>query len=224
MAKSKNRPSRLVHDLSHMNSGHYQMSRSLSHTDLVSHVQVGGTERTPSIRRSNDTVRSSSGNAVLHGIQFGKPSQSGSIPSSNSGNEWKNLLKHTASGGIASALSGGLASIGGIGSLITGIVHLFGGGSKKRTLPPLVEFHLPESQQQTLSVSSKGNRLYQGSMAEATSVRAPGTGIYGNASQLHTSGSLPSAEWIQEQSGHIAEAVKNALLNSSSLNDVIGEL
>ena len=39
-----------------------------------------------------------------------------------------------------------------------------------------------------------------------------------------TSGSLPNAQWIQEQSGQIAEAVKNALLNSSSLNDVIGEI
>jgi hypothetical protein len=224
VAKSKNRSSRLVHDLSHMNSGHDQVSRSLSHTDLVSQLQVGSAERTPSIRGSNDTTRSSSGNSALHSIQFGKPSQSGSKPSSSSGSEWANLLKHTASGGIASALSGGLGSIGGIGSLITGLVHLFGGGGKKKAPPPLVEFHLPASQQQTLSVSSKGNTLYQGSVTEATSVRAPEAGIYGNASQLHTSGSSPSTQWIQEQSGQIAEAVKNALLNSSSLNDVIGEL
>ncbi|MGI8960629.1 MAG: hypothetical protein ACR2IV_12850 [Bryobacteraceae bacterium] len=200
------------------------MSRSLSHTDLVSQLQVGSAERTPSIRGSNDTRRSSSENVALHSIQFGKPSQSSSKPSSSSGNEWTNLLKHTASGGIASALSGGLGSIGGIGSLITGIMHLFGGGGKKRTPPPLVEFHLPASQQQTLTVSSKGSSVHQGSVAEATSVRTPGFGIYGNASQLHTSGSSPSTQWIQEQSGQIAEAVKNALLNSSSLNDVIGEL
>jgi hypothetical protein len=224
VAKSKNRSSRLVHDLSNMHSGHDQLRRSLSHTDLVSQLQLRSAQRTPSIRSSNDTVRSSSENVTLHSIQFGKPSQSGSKPASSSGSEWTNLLKHTASGGIASALSGGLASIGGIGSLITGIAHLFGGGSKKRTPPPLVEFHLPASQQQTLTVSSKGNRVHQGSASEATGVRATGAGIYGNAGQLHTSGSSQGTQWIQEQSGQIAEAVKNALLNSSSLNDVIGEL
>jgi hypothetical protein len=224
VAKSKNRSSRLVPDLSHMNSGHDQVSRALSHTDLVSQLQMGRAERTSSIRGSNDSTRSSSGSIALHSIQFGKPSQSGSKPSPSSGSEWTNLLKHTASGGIASALSGGLASIGGISSLITGIVHLFGGGGKKKAPPPLVEFHLPASQQQTLSISSKGNSVHQGSVAETTSVGAPGAGIYRDASQFHTSGSSPSTQWIQEQSGQIAEAVKNALLNSSSLNDVIGEL
>ncbi|MGI9073051.1 MAG: hypothetical protein ACR2JB_17490 [Bryobacteraceae bacterium] len=185
---------------------------------------MGSAERTPSIRGSNDTTRSSTGYVAPHSIQFGRPSQSTSKPSSSSGSEWTNLLKHTASGGLASALSGGLGSIGGISSLITGIVHLFGGGSKKKTPPPLIEFHLAASQQRTLSVSSKGNSVHQGSVAEVTSVGAPGAGIYGNAGQLHTSGSSPSTQWIQEQSGQIAEAVKNALLNSSSLNDVIGEL
>ena len=224
MAKSKNRSSRLVRDLSHMNSGHDQVSRSLSHTDLVSQLQAGSAGRTPSIGASNDTTRGSSGSVGLHSIQFGRPSQSGSKAASSSGSEWTNLLRHTASGGIASALSGGLGSIGGVASLISGIVHLFGGGNKKRTPAPLVEFHLPTSQEQTLSVSSKGSSLHQGSVAEATGLRAPGAGVYGNASQLHTSGLSPSTQWIQEQSGQIAEAVKNALLNSSSLNDVIGEL
>jgi hypothetical protein len=224
VAKSKNRSSRLIHDLSHINSGHDRVSRSLSHTDLVRQGQIVSPERAPSIRDLNDSTRSLGGNLTLHTIQFGKPSQSGSKPTSNSGNEWTNLLKHTASGGIASALSGGLGSIGGIGSVIAGIAHLFGGGRKKKMPPPLIEFHLPGSQQQTLTLSSKRNSAQQGSVAEATSVRAPGAGIYGDASHLHTSGTSPSTQWIQEQSGQIAEAVKNALLNSSSLNDVIGEL
>jgi hypothetical protein len=224
VAKSRNRSSRLVHGLSRMNSGHNQVSRLLSHTDLLSQMQMGSDERTASIRDSHDTTRSSGGNVALHGIQFGKPSQSGSKRSSSSGSEWTNLLKHTASGGIASALSGGLASIGGIGSLIGGIMHLFGGGSKKRTPPPLVEFRLPTSQEQTLTVSSKGSSVHQGNVTEIAGVSTPGAGIYKNTNELHTSGSSASTQWIQEQSGQIAEAVKNALLNSSSLNDVIGEL
>lgn len=223
MAKSKNKASRLANDLSQINSGYGQVSRSLSHTDLVSQLQGGITERMPTLSGSKDT-RSSSGNAALHSIQFGRPSQSSSKAASSSESEWTNLLKQTASGGIASALSGGLGSIGGLGSLISGIVHLFGGGNSKKTPPPLVQFHLPASQEQSLSVSSRGNSVHQGSVVEGTGPGTPGAGIYGNASQLHTSGSSPSTQWIQEQSGQIAEAVKNALLNSSSLNDVIGEL
>jgi hypothetical protein len=97
------------------------------------------------------------------------------------------------------------------------------GGGGRKTLPPLVDFQLPSSQEQTLYVGSKGSSVYQGNVG-AASVPAPGTKLYSNAGQLQTSGSSPSAEWIQEQSGQIAEAVKNALLNSSSLNDVIGEI
>jgi hypothetical protein len=224
VAKSKNRSSRLVRDLSHINSDHDRVSRSLSHTDLVSQLQVGNTDTTLSARSSNDTRRNSSGDAAIRSIEFGKPSQSSSKPSSSSGSEWTNLLKHTASGGIASALSGGLGSIGGLTSLISGIMHLFGGGGGKKALPPLVDFRLPESQQQTLFLSSKRNSLHQGSVAETTGVRSPGAGMYGNANQRHTSGPSSGTQWIEEQSGQIAEAVRNALLNSSSLNDVIGEL
>ena len=50
MAKSKNKASRLANDLSQINSGYGQVSRSLSHTDLVSQLQGGSTERTPTIR------------------------------------------------------------------------------------------------------------------------------------------------------------------------------
>jgi hypothetical protein len=121
-------------------------------------------------------------------------------------------------------LSGGLGSIGGLGSLISGIVGLFGGGGGKKTPPPLVDFQLPSSQEQTVYAGSKGRTVYQGSVAAPTSVPATGVGVYSNAGQLQTSGSSPNPQWIQEQSVQIAEAVKSALLNSSSLNDVIGEI
>jgi hypothetical protein len=160
---------------------------------------------------------------VQHSIQFGKPSQSSSKAASSSGSEWTNLLKQTASGGIASALSGGFGGIGGIGSLISGIVNLFGAGSGKTTPPPLVEFQVPNSQQQTVYVSSKASSVYQGNAVQANGP-ATGAGVYGKTGQRQTSGSSPNAEWVQEQSSQIAQAVKNALLNSSSLNDVIAEI
>jgi hypothetical protein len=224
VAKSKNNASGLVKDLSRASTGRGSVSRLLPHTDLVSQIQAGS-EKAPNIRASGDTKHSSiSGNVALHSLQFGRPSQASSKAPSTAGSEWTNLLRQTASGGIASALSGGLGSIGGLGSLISGIVGLFGGGGGKKTPPPLVDFQLPSSQEQTVYVGSKGRTVYQGSVAAPTSVPATGVGVYSNAGQLQTSGSSPNPQWIQEQSAQIAEAVKSALLNSSSLNDVIGEI
>jgi hypothetical protein len=211
VSNKRNKLTRFAKDSSRTKVGGQSVDRFLSHTDLVNQDSTSA-KRPASIRGGGDRSRSLGDTKLVpHAIQFGKPSQSGSgsATGSSSAGEWTNLLKMTASGGIASALSGGLGGIGGIGSLISGIVHLFGGGSKNAP-PSLVEFHIPDSQQQTASVSSKGS--------------SPGLGMYRNAGQMETSGSAPNAEWIQEQSNQIAQAVKNALLNSSSLNDVIAEI
>jgi hypothetical protein len=225
MAKSKNNVSSLIKSVSRVTSTAQSVGRSLRHTDLVSQVQAASAENRTNIRASGDTRQSSpSGGIALHSIQFGKPSESGAKPSSASGSEWANLLRQTASGGVSSALSGGLGGIGGLGSIVSNLVSLFGGGGGKKSLPPLVDFQLPNSQEQTLYVGSKGSSVYQGNVVGAASVPAPVTKPYSTAGQLQISGPSPSAEWIQEQSAQIADAVKNALLNSSSLNDVIGEI
>jgi hypothetical protein len=69
-------------------------------------------------------------------------------------------------------------------------VNLFGGGGKSAP-PPLVQFQLPDSQSQTIYISSN---------------------------------TRSNTEPAQYQSAQIADAVKKALLNSSSLNDVIAEI
>jgi hypothetical protein len=111
---------------------------------------------------------------------------------------WSNLLSATSSGG---GLAGTLSSIdgfsGGISSLISGLTSLFGGG--KTTPPALIAYQLPTSQQQTISTGS--------------SVSTPG--VYGGPT---------IAASFESQSGQIVQAVKQALLNSSALNDVIAEL
>ena len=136
-------------------------------------------------------------------IQFGRPSNS-RTSSSSSSNPVASLLKQTVSGGIANAVTGGLGGIAGIGGIVSGILGLFGGHSTN-TLPPLVRFQLPRSQQQTVYVSSGGRVTYSGDAVE----------------QQSSSVQEPS---LQYQSSQIAQAVKNALLNSSSLNDVIAEI
>ncbi len=90
-------------------------------------------------------------------------------------------------------------------------MSLFGGGSKTSP-PPLVEFKLPNSVSQTVYASSKGNTAYQGNSVETQST------------SIASGNQAPSSQPLQYQSAAIAQAVKTALLNSSSLNDVIAEI
>lgn len=142
---------------------------------------------------------------TLTGIDFGSPSSPSSTSTSTSGSNWTNLLEHTASRSLTSAAKGtfSLAGLGGIGSILSGISKLFGGGSDAKTLPPLVEFDLPGPVAETVYLSSRGSRT------EVSS--------YGNSAPL-------TAASRSNQNAQIVQAVKHALLTSSSLNDVIAEI
>jgi hypothetical protein len=96
--------------------------------------------------------------------------------------------------------AGSFAAIGGLGGIISGLVGLF--GSHKKTPPPLTLFRLPDAQNETVYTSSH------------TANVVPQSGIY---TSQHT-------DSTQYHSAQIAQAVKHALLNSSSLNDVISEI
>jgi hypothetical protein len=197
------------------------------------------------------------------GIKFGKPSQSTQSTSSNSVN-WEPLVSSVASGGVASLLGGAGGSLG-LGSIVSGLLNLFGGASK--TPPPLTLFQLPASRDVTVNTGSSGSAVYQGSM-DQTSTRQPQEPIYSNTSSgsanaarsatasgslkdtaVHanapstTSGNahLPNStstqptpasvaatdvngQWFMDRSSDIAAAVRNAMLNSSSLNDVVADI
>lgn len=135
-----------------------------------------------------------SGKAAV-GINFGKPPVQ--KPTSGTSTDWTKLLEQSASSGLASAFGGsfGLGSVAGIGSIISGIASLFGGSSKEPA--PLNDFTLPASQNQMITVSANGN--------------TPASNV-------------ASTVTLQDHSTQIAQAVKTALLHSSSLNDVISEI
>ncbi len=164
--------------------------------------------------RSRDTTLSSlTGKINATGLRFGGSSSSGTSASSASGSQWINLLKQTARGGVSSALGGGLKDIGGIASIVSGFIGLFGGG--KSAPPPLVHFEAPSSQNQTAFVgSTTGPAKWVDSGATHSS---SSKGIYASSSESNV-------QSLQYQSSQIAQAVKHALLNSSSLNDVIAEI
>lgn len=139
------------------------------------------------------------------GLTFGAPSNSQALyPTANGGGfDWGNLGKQLSSGnGVAGLLSNGLASFGGIGSLVSGISHLFGGGQK--TLPALQLFQLPDAVNQTVHVNSANG-----------GASSPSINVHVQA--------LDSQSFIT-RSNDIAKAVKSAMLNSHSLNDVVAEI
>jgi hypothetical protein len=142
------------------------------------------------------------------GMNFGLPSSPQALhPNlSSTGFDWSGLGKQLSSGnGISSLLGGGsgLASFGGIGSLISGISSLFGGGQK--TLPALQLFQLPDAVNQTVHLNS----------ASGSASTSPSIHVHVQA--------LDSQSFVTK-SNDIAKAVKSAMLNSHSLNDVVAEL
>jgi hypothetical protein len=197
-------------------------------------------------------------------IKFGNPSQSVQSVSNGSTN-WAQLASSVASGGLTSLL-GGAGSLG-LGSIVSGLIGLFSGGSK--SLPALPLFALPDSQDATVYTGSGGPTVYQGSMDQAVtsksqapiySNKSSGTGAAApsaassspylqsvatrsnaptstaaadshppkSASTQPTSASVAptdvNSQWFMERSSDIAAAVRNAMLNSNSLNDVVAEI
>jgi hypothetical protein len=149
--------------------------------------------------RSNE-MRSVSVNerTVAQGIRFGSPSQTTTnTGTTRSQTNWTQLLGRAATGGVTSALGGGVASLG-LSPIVSGILSLFQGEDK--TPPPLTRFELPASQDRTITVGAAPTSTAQVSPAEV------------------------NTQWFLDRSNDIAKAVRSAMLNSSSINDVISEI
>lgn len=156
---------------------------------------------------------------TLASIKFGNAP--GSAPTSSAtGGEWAKLLKEAASGsGFASAFNGGLSGLGGIGSMVSGIMSLFGSG--KKSSPAVTAFRLPDSQEHAASIGT--TVTYAGNVGQTSSNVLPG-GVYSSPGQTQAASSNFDSQWFADNSNNIAQAVKTAMLNSHSLNDVVSEV
>jgi len=199
-------------------------------------------------------LKSSAGDPTLNSISFGSPSSRGTsrtqTGTSNSG--WAALLgggKSGILGGLSSGLLGGL----GVGQLLSGALGLLGLGSSSKTLPPLQRFTLPDSRQLVATIPHSprllpvpptvrlgSNAIAAGSQARSVSPVAqvpasrgsstglnastPGGQLANSGHQVHVHVSALDTQSFMDRSNDIAKAVKNALLQSSSLNDVISEI
>ena len=220
MANRKNDFSNLVRQVSSSRVGGLTFGKTVGLTNLIGNSQNAQSKR-ELITAPNDVAAVSIGAKVSSaGIQFGRPSNNKAEISQPS-SILTNLLKQTVPGGISGALPGGVASFGGIGGIVSGIMNLF--HHAKSAPQPLVEFQLPTPSEQTAYVSTGGVRHQQDTTEAAAKTSSSSlNGIYGTNSQTVQVGS--GGGNAQYQGAEIARAVKTALLNSSSLGDVIAEI
>lgn len=122
-----------------------------------------------------------------------------------------------ASAAASSMLGGGI-----LGPIVTGLIGLFGGGGgDTETPPPLVRFALPPALKVDAGVQGgvTGPVTYgQGGEVRVTPQQsAP-------AQQITVNVNAMDSRSFMDHSGEIADAVRRAMLESSALNDVIGEM
>lgn len=147
--------------------------------------------------------------AQTHQIDFGKPSSSGGGPALNSaGDHWSGLLQKAINTSASQVLGGGILGSG-LSSVFSAVFHLFGGGTQSQP-PPLERFILPQMEQRTIDTAQNTYVTHSALNTASQASNSLSTQVGSN------SGGLEQAA--------VVKAVRNALLTSSSLNDIIGEL
>jgi hypothetical protein len=122
-------------------------------------------------------------------------------------------------GGIASTLTGGLLSIS---PILSGIVSLFGGGGSSSP-PPLTPFFLPPTVSfQAANASGPAGPQLPG--ADFGQTGQPRVMTQGSAAQVTVQVQAMDSRSFMDHSSDIAQAVRDAMLNMHSINDVINEL
>jgi hypothetical protein len=121
---------------------------------------------------------------------------------------------------LLEVLGGGL----GLSPLLMGIASLFGGGSDNSVPAPLTKFALPPSIQANGGVSEGGGQAFavdnpQGGLPRA----ALAGGQVSAAAQITVQVQAMDSKSFLDHSGDIAMAVRQAMLESSVLNDVVRE-
>jgi hypothetical protein len=137
----------------------------------------------------------------------------------------QNTTAKGSSGSSLASTAGSLASNllgGGLSPIISGLMSLFGGGTQANTatvtpfsLPPAVQY------QAGMSASPTGATVQPVDYGQAGQVR---TQAASPAQQVNIQVNALDSQSFLDHSEEIAQAVKAALLNSSSLNDVIADL
>jgi hypothetical protein len=128
-------------------------------------------------------------------------------------------------GGVESTVAEVLKSGFGIGSLIGGLVGLFSGGSDAP--PPLVKYALPAAV--NIAAAESGGQITTADYDQRGLPRAYAPGGAAGApaqqgTQITVNVQAMDARSFLDRSGDIAMAVRDAMLNLNSINDVVNDL
>jgi hypothetical protein len=130
----------------------------------------------------------------------------------------------SSSGSIGSTLLDVFGAGLGLSPLISGITSLFGGGGDKTTPVPLTRFALPPSIQANGGVNENGGRAFAADNPQGGLPRGAPAGGQGSApAQITVQVQAMDSQSFLDHSGDIAMAVRQAMLQSSVLNDVVRE-
>lgn len=122
-------------------------------------------------------------------------------------------------GTLASRLTGGALSLS---PILSGLLHLFGGGTSNAP-PPLVKFPLPPSVAfQAANVS--GPQTSGADFSQSGTPRAIGSARPSASQQITIQVQAMDSRSFMDHSQDIASAVREAMLNMHALNDVISDL
>jgi hypothetical protein len=169
-----------------------------------------------SLSQSAAGLKRSSLNAKsTRAIRFGSPSHN-ATSSTKGSSELSNLIRQSSSRGVSNLLGGDLlGTLGGLGGLFSHVGGWF--GRDQATEEPLTLFRLSDSRTQEVSITSDSGGSSNGS--------AQRFGLYNLAnSSTKPTNEIDKGSDLQNQRAQIVETVRLALLTSSSLNDVIGEI
>jgi len=136
-----------------------------------------------------------------------------------------NTTAHSSGGvtgalsGLASTLTGGLLSVS---PILSGIMSLFGGGGSSSP-PPLTPFYLPPTVnfQAANAGGSAGPQLPGADFGQSGQPRAM---TQAPAPQITVQVQAMDSRSFMDHSSDIAQAVRDAMLNMHSINDVISNL
>ncbi len=119
-----------------------------------------------------------------------------------------------SSGGIGKLVLSHFLGGSGLGSLVSGLIGLFGGG-KPQAPPPLMKFGLPQAVSVEAGVTRKG---------QFVPVNYSQNGLPRSSAVEPAPPPPMDSRWFMDHSADIARAVKEAMLNSHSINDVVADL
>jgi hypothetical protein len=156
-------------------------------------------------------------------------------PSSGGGSAGKGGSSQDSGGGVLSEVLGVFKSGLGLSPLVKGIFSLFGGGDDKPAETPLVKYAMPPSiafqaaelDGRVMSADydqTGAARGYRTANVPARPSQTNGAGSGIETQQITVNVSAMDARSFLDRSGDIAAAVREAMLNLNSINDVVSEL